>query len=623
VSFNIDFNYFADTRNAFLRIRATRVAWATMKGIDLAVLELEGTLGDLAGKGLKPHPLAAASPLAGAPVWWAGMPSTFIPPGESYLRRGTCSAGGITTLIEARWLWYDQIRSDCPDAYGGASGSPLFDSSGSVAGIIGTTTSLSLAGGPDYDCYQNRPCAVTGSEPLVEPDTSYSSPVAHLAACFNNGVFSLSGGCPLDNGVQLIPDAGGVVATMPEVDGHPPRWNVRLTGDLPYYAWKQVPIAAADCRDPNGYSQPIALASAPVITADLDRREGDYLLCVVAGPTPAIGGSWQPFRNPAVVRRSVDAQPLIAIPDYSLGYTGLAYRLTFNDFAPAVGLAISKRGNPGAVDCYDSDGYRPMISVPPVVFPRDFPHRICVWLADKAGNQSPPMQFDFGPPALVPFPLSNTASHIRVTAVAPGSLFRVDAIELTSSPAFSSRPVGELSGIRADITDSAGVRRPVLLNEVHQAGLGALMPAAALGPARLVIRLPDGKELPLDMEVGAVSPGIFAADFSRPGPPLGYLDVSGTLSPLFLCGGPGTGCRLSEVSWDRSKSVELFLYGTGFGPGPVTAKVGSEVVEVLAVESDPDWPGITSMRIRLPSGFGLRGYQILQVGKSARLLLLR
>jgi hypothetical protein len=153
--------------------------------------------------------------------------------------------------------------------------------------------------------------------------------------------------------------------------------------------------------------------------------------------------------------------------------------------------------------------------------------------------------------------------------------------------------VPELSGFRAGLTDARGVRHAALLNEMDPAWLGALMPAATTpSPAQLVIRLPGSLELSAGMEVGDVSPGICAADYSGSGPPLGYLDSSG---------GPGAPIPLLRL-------------------GQLLRAVGDIPV---AVAPDAAWLGVASIRLRLSAGFGLHGYQALQVGDSLRLLLLR
>jgi len=624
VNYTVEFNYFADTRDSVIPIRATRVIWSTMKGTDLALLELDATLGQLAARDLEPHPLSA-SPPPGSPVWWAGMPSSFIPTGETFLRRGSCSLAGAVTLIEDRWLWFDQLRNDCPDIYATASGSPLFDSAGAIIGVIGTSTTLSSPGGPDFDCFRNRPCEITARGAAVEEETSYASPVFPLTFCFVNGRFDLEHGCPLDGGVHLIPDTGRVTATQPFVDGRPARWNVRLTGTLSHYAWKQVPLGGADCRDSSGYSAPLALASAPIITAELETRDGGYLLCIVAGNTPSIGDSWQPFRHATIVRRTVDSEPLTALPVYSVDFTGIAYRVTFFQQAPALRAMEFKRGDLPSVHCANPDGYRTLFSVPPVIFEREFPHRLCVRFADEAGNWSPPMQFDFGPPSLQPFGLKNLASLNRARSIARGSLFRMDTIELTRAPRFADRPVLELAGVRAQVVDSAGARHQVLLSDVGLTHLdGLIPPAAALGKARMTIFPPGARELEFEIEVSETSPGLFAANFSGVGPPLGYqIGADGSPAPLFDCRPPFGQCETRAVTLDPTRTAELLFHGTGLTGAKLTAKLGTEDLEVMGAEPNREWPGVDSLRLRIPAGFGLRGYQVLRAGDDTQILLLR
>lgn len=624
VNYTVEFNYFADTRDAVIPVRVTRVVWSTMKGTDLALLETDATLGQLSAKGLEPHPLSGSA-RPGSSVWWAGMPSSFIPSGEAFLRRGSCTLAAPVTLIEERWLWIDQLRNDCPDIYATASGSPLFDSADMIVGVIGTTTTLSSPGGPDFDCFQNRPCEVTPRGTAVSEDTSYASPVDPLTLCFVNGRFDLGQGCPLDRGVHLVPDTARVTATQPFVDGRPARWNVRLTGALTHYAWKQVPLAGGDCRDRGGYSTPLALAAAPVITAELEPRDRGYLLCIVAGNTPSIGDSWQPFHHATIVRRTVDSMPLTALPEYSVDFTGIAYRVTFFQQAPALRAMEYKRDRLAAVDCANPNGYRTLFSIPSVVFEREFPHRLCVRFADEAGNWSPPMQFDFGPPALQPFPVKSLASLNRLRSIARGSLFRIDGIELTRTPGFADRPVAELAGMRAQLVDSSGASHQVLLSAVWSTYVDALMPpAAALGKARMTILPPGTPALEFEIDVTETSPGLYAANYSGVGPPLGYqIGADGSPAPLFDCRQSSGQCETRAVILDPARETELFFHGTGLRGGKLTAKLGTEDLEVVAAEPNQEWPGVDSLRLRIQAGFGLRGYQVLRVGDDAQVLLLR
>src|SRR5690349_16457334 len=55
----VQFQYFVDTPERRVTVRTRAVGWSTMKGVDLALVELSATLGDLAAQGIRPVRLAS------------------------------------------------------------------------------------------------------------------------------------------------------------------------------------------------------------------------------------------------------------------------------------------------------------------------------------------------------------------------------------------------------------------------------------------------------------------------------------------------------------------------------------------------------------------------------------
>jgi hypothetical protein len=391
------FNYFADTIAAQRTVAVRRIAYATMKGLDIAVLELDGTFGDLIGEGFVPWRLAAWPGLAREPVVVVGAPQIGGAAG-SFLRLAACRGeGAVPVLLEFVWHWFDGERNACADVRPGSSGSPVISRiTGRVVAIVNTTT----AGAAPYtDCYLDHPCEAGGGTVGSRPATNYASPVSSLVECFDtDGLFVLERpGCGLDPGVQLAvnpANIGGVNPDLTEVPiGQPrSRWNVAVTGSLPYYRHKVVAAGEGDCGRPIAYGEIRRVLDQPVIDDPLPRRDGPYLLCVIAG-ADSRGIDWQRARHATVVAAVVDhVPPRIAAPLTIEQQSGTSYRVVFNAVPYEISGYLYKFGRPADTRCSDEQGYQlvliPFISISVAQGPQAF----CAIPYDAAGNRAPPIE---------------------------------------------------------------------------------------------------------------------------------------------------------------------------------------------------------------------------------------
>ena len=372
------FNYFADTI-AQQTVPATKVAYSTMKGRDLAVIELAATVGELAGMGITPLAISDTEPQGAFGMRVIGAPVTSVPEEVAFLREERCASTGRADLFEFIWHFDDALANVCRDIYGGSSGSPVFvGDEMAVVALINTTN----IGGVTA-CALGSPCEVRPDGTVWIPDTSYATPVVGLRACFVEGLFDAAAeGCPLDAGRQLA-----ITGQTVTVAQSPVAWTVTLEGDLPYYRYKTGRAGATDCAVDEGYGNAVVLAEDNLIDDALPPEEGSYLLCVVAGESPSVDETWQPVAWATAARLEVDNTPPALAPQLSFnldGEGGFFFEPLF--VVPELSDFLVKFGPEALTDCADDQGYERYRRIPFHMAQDQRPGRICVIGSDAAGN---------------------------------------------------------------------------------------------------------------------------------------------------------------------------------------------------------------------------------------------
>lgn len=397
----VTFNWFIDTK-APREITVKRVAWATMRGTDLAVLELDASNDELRGFGLRGwRPVSVADLgsasrdvlMLGVPV---GAPVIDIPENQRYLRLGACSMDTEAVVLnERQWLWTSALRNDCPEVVPGNSGSALLDAqTGLLVGLINTTTFKGEAGA---ECWLGRPCEVSADGEVAMPDTSYAQPVAGIDRCFDAaGAFALGDACPLDPGTGATID-GAPIAVNPGAGpdpftGRAPQttWATTVGGtDVAYYRAKIGPAGTTACADEAGYGDPVPVATA--IDEALPTTEQRLLLCVVGGATATPDATWQPARFASAWIAYIDTTPPTA--DIVFGSQGDAkdgWRIEPIFNPPELSSFAIKGGPVKTTDCADPAGYGPYRRFPTSVDASEAPYKFCAIGYDDAGNASAP-----------------------------------------------------------------------------------------------------------------------------------------------------------------------------------------------------------------------------------------
>jgi uncharacterized protein (TIGR03437 family) len=593
----VTFRFFRDTPDRQLAVRTRQAVYATMKGHDLAVLELDSTRGALLDAGLKPVELAAAAPARGEAIEVVGAPVTGVPDDESFLRRAACTQRAAADLVEFIWHFWGAWQNTCSDITGGSSGSPvLARATGKVFGVLNTSTAGARYETGGFPCSNGQPCEVSREGVHYLRDTNYTIPTVGLEHCFDeSGTFGVTlAGCPLDPGRQL--DFATPASTM---NASKP-WAVTLTGTgLAWYRYKTFAEGKDDCRDPAGYGAPIRLSDRPRIDDVIPRTPGRYWLCVLAGNSEQPDASWQDPRFASVAHVRVDLEPpTIPIP-YTFRDEGEALIFDPLFVVPELSNFRYKIGTSSNGSCASSEGYqvyrRFQVRIPRTA---DL-ERFCLIGEDDAGNATPPLEIPLRGVQPLPEGVCNGAS---LRAVGPGP------VALGAYVTVYGSGFGEAATVR--LTDRNGI---VWAPKVLYTGGGQvnalLPPDAAPGLAQFEVTGKDGRgSVPVTLALAA--PGIFTLSQSGSGTPIGeanwYLAdgrqraQAALTSPLEL---PRPGERL-----------RLLVLTTGLlRANSATMSLGGVALEDVTITSLSSLQGVEAVTGFLPAGFRLFGFLPLEV----------
>lgn len=384
--------YFADTVAQHRRVGVRKVRYATMKSLDMAVVQLTVSYADLAAQRIRPFRLDPRAATPGTRVELAHIP-VMIDSEERYLRRSLCTGGDRYDLVEHVWYWPRGWVNDCAGVHGGSSGSPvLVAGTDRIAAVLNTTVE------PDYSgaCYLGRPCELTPTAPRMRTGASYASGLEAVAGCFTADRFDpRAAGCRLPHPRPLElsnrnPYTRSTV-TDPEGTVRPARWKLELKATGASHARiKTGPAASTDCAAPDGYGPVFALADRPVFEEPVDRRENLYLACVVAGPGARPGSGWQPYTEATMGLLRVDDTPPTVRPVISVHESDDSYRVDPIFQTWEITGYLVKHGPKAGTDCASSDGYRTYIRIPTTLDKAKGPWRFCAIGLDYADNPTPP-----------------------------------------------------------------------------------------------------------------------------------------------------------------------------------------------------------------------------------------
>jgi len=186
------------------------------------------------------------------------------------------------------------------------------------------------------------------------------------------------------------------------------------------------------------------------------------------------------------------------------------------------------------------------------------------------------------------------------------------ALVTASTPAL---PVS-LGGVTVDVTDSAGVKRPAVLQFVGPEQVNFLVPAGtAPGEAVVEVTLPNLHTAATAVQVNPVAPALFTANAGGRGAAAAValrIDAQGrqTSQMAFQCTGTPRACAAVPLDLGaEGDQLILLLYGTGIRgyASKVASAIGGEPAEVLGAAAQSQFAGLDQVNVRVPRRLAGRG----------------
>jgi hypothetical protein len=386
--------YFIDTRNQHQSFRVRRTVYATMKGVDLAVMELDATYGDLANLGVHPMRLYATQPTPTTAIQIAHVPIVGIPVNEQFMRLSNCYADTRRPIFEGfnPWLWNEAVPHICQGIRGGSSGSPVvLQNQVEVIGVLNTTVAPQYIG-----CGPDRPCELEGKAGLVREGVSYYIPVDTIAQALSaDGSLDLS---KLDagDGAKLTRSGGWQTqSTVADAGGgrKPAPWNLTIGEETQQIRYKTGLAQSTDCADAAGYGDPLDAGGQPLKDLELPPAEGIYKICVIGKQVDQ--SEWQPPDHATVMLHQIDDTPPTLGPRIVVSETNDLWLVGAEAREWEVVTRTIKYGPPAQTDCNDPSGYvTPLL--PFEALSKNQTWRFCARGVDGAGNPTPIVYQDFG-----------------------------------------------------------------------------------------------------------------------------------------------------------------------------------------------------------------------------------
>ena len=314
-----------------------RVTYATMRGQDLAILEITAedsfpgiyrlmnradqepedaalpfpkpvTVQMLKNIGIKPLRIADEIPEFGERIRIISAPvSNEEQSLDGYLQEHFCQHEGLASVAEHVWLWYNLARNNCEDIFPGSSGAPILNARNELFAIANTSSLNALS----MDCYIGQPCEITDQGFQVAKNRSYGTVITWLRRCFDARGYLIPSlpACKLTSGHALHVKSQTRTPINPLKMGAADRfWAMEIeerSADRNGVRFKVGLAHKNDCRRAEGYSEVLPSHALGLRNLPLPTASGLYVLCLMS-EADFVRKSWE---KAIAVLANIDATP--------------------------------------------------------------------------------------------------------------------------------------------------------------------------------------------------------------------------------------------------------------------------------------------------------------------------
>ncbi|MEN5314610.1 trypsin-like peptidase domain-containing protein [Pseudomonas koreensis] len=374
---SITFNFFIDRTEDYMAFPLKRVVWSSIQGVDLALLELEATQGEMRAQGIIPMKLAQQAPAEDADILVVHAAGT-LP-----LQISACTHAPSSALFEKPWVWRHSVSNQCKGIKPGSSGSPvIIRATNEVYAVLGTRAE-DLTPLTGYDS---------------SPGANYGSPTSVFKPCFSGGTLNADPAtCELFPTASIkLPDRFDHYAKIDiNAAGEPklPSFEFELTATTSFIRTK-ITNDPGKCESPDNYGPPFTPDSNR-LNIQIGPQTGLNNLCLIATDSDEELLPAGTYRNAVTVPTYLHPAGPTPAPAVNFVFNKTTNRVAFEwpqRNAEGIESYQAKSGLTGSVNCEDPQGYS-KVNFNWLRRESNFPMTLCTYAYDANNQRSALTQY--------------------------------------------------------------------------------------------------------------------------------------------------------------------------------------------------------------------------------------